>query len=163
MDPRLAILMLLSANNNEPISGKTRLVKLMYILNKEVKKINPNLELYKFYRHLYGPYSDDLIKDLEDLIKEGLVHHRVNETVFPNGGVYVENEYSITEKGLEFLKRHETGLPLAKEKLMELINKIKQKYNKAPLYILIKDVYSKYYPIEDEPRRGLFSIKKLFA
>ena len=101
MDPKLVILMLLSANNNEPISGKTRLVKLMYILNKELKKIKPDLDLYNFYRHRYGPYSDDLIRDVEELIRKGYIIHRVNETVFPQG-VYVENEYSITEKVSSF-------------------------------------------------------------
>lgn len=161
MDPKLVLLMLLSANNNEPISGKTRLVKLMYILNKELKKIKPNLTLYNFYRYRYGPYSDDLIRDIEDLVKKGYISHRLDEKVFPQG-IYVENVYSITEKGLKFLKEHETDLPLPKEKLMELVNKVKQKYNNAPLYILLRDVYTKYYPIE-ESHKGLFGIKKLFT
>ncbi len=149
------ILQLLNSNN-EAIRGKTRLVKLMHITNEILKKKKPEFSVYKFYKHHYGPYSDELVKDVEEMISNGLIGHKEEYIPITSYVGYVENVYWITEKGKEYLEKlaNEINPP---EKILEITQDVKIKYNKISLSRLIRIVYQEY-PIKNEEENN----KKIF-
>jgi uncharacterized protein YwgA len=81
------------------IKGKTRLFKIVYIIEEECKKLKINLDFYKFRPYYYGPYSEELESDLNYLVQEGFVEHSRIVTL----GVE-ENLYRITQKGADYVK-----------------------------------------------------------
>jgi uncharacterized protein YwgA len=117
------------------IKGKTRLFKIVYIIEEECKKLKINLDcFYKFRPYYYGPYSEELESDLNYLVQEGFVEHSRIVTL----GVE-ENLYRITQKGADHVKS--TILPST---ILSIINKVVEKYKDYPLAWLLKDVYEKY-------------------
>jgi uncharacterized protein YwgA len=141
MNKSLFVLQMLLCGEKKPVRGKTRLIKLMYITGKELQKqkLAP-FDFYVFRKHYYGPYSDELVEDIEKLVENGLVKRDV-ELV---SDVYEENIYGITSKGAETLKNaspEELQVLSFVEKIME---RIKGEFNDMPLSFLISDVYAKY-------------------
>jgi uncharacterized protein YwgA len=132
------LLLLLSADNGEPIRGKTRLMKLAYIATRELGKTIP---LYKFRRYYYGPFSDELVDDLESLVHQGLISHS-EELMVSSHAIYVENVYSITERGDHILQEKTSGTSF--RKLLDIVSEVKRKYNHIPLSMLINQVYLNY-------------------
>jgi uncharacterized protein YwgA len=130
------LLLIAGACNGAPVKGKTRLVKLAYIVSNEIKKIS-NFETYSFESYYYGPFSNELINDLEILCKNGLISH---ETKYVNIGYY-ENVYKITEKGKEVLSEKFNNID---NRIIKIVEDIKKKYNDMPLSLLIQEVYKKY-------------------
>ena len=63
----------------EPIIGKTRLMKMVFLFDKEIrskfnlKKTIPITALPKFDSCDYGPFSSQVYEDLEFLVEMGLV------------------------------------------------------------------------------------------
>ena len=52
---------------NEPILGRTKLVKMMFIFEKEISKDffkEKDVSLPEFIPYLYGPYSAQVMDDL---------------------------------------------------------------------------------------------------
>jgi len=137
------LLLLLSADNGEPIRGKTRLMKLAYITTKELDKTIP---LYKFRWHYYGPFSDELVDDLESLAQQGLINHS-EEPIVSSHAIYVENVYSITEQGDHIIQEKKSDPSF--RKLLDIVSKIKWKYNNIPLPMLINEVYLNY-PMKEQ-------------
>ena len=134
------LLSILSVSNRTPVQGKTRLMKLMYIASVELKKENKDIDFYEFRRHYYGPYSDEIVHDLETLAAEGFIRHKIVAYENPYG-VYEENIYQITQRGIEVLERKRSRISLD---ILRLIERVKAKYNNLPLTMLIQEVYTKY-------------------
>jgi uncharacterized protein YwgA len=62
--------MLAHANNGEGIAGRTTFQKMIFILQNKP----PWTKLkYSFIPHDYGPYSQELQVDIDDLIASGLL------------------------------------------------------------------------------------------
>ena len=129
------ILLLLRSNNAEPIYGKTRLVKMMYIIDRKLESMNLKTN-YNFKAHYYGPYSSGLVEDLEKLVKNGLMDC---QTLKKGVLTYV---YSITQRGLtiinEFIKKSEA------KPYLKMVEDVKREYGELPLFTLIDEVYRKY-------------------
>lgn len=142
MSKSLFLLLMLSVCNEEPIRGKTKLVKIMYIAGRELKKLKISVDFYKFYRHYYGPFADELISDLENLIQRNLVDHFVRENI-TNRGIYEENFYRITPEGIIALEANSEEITFFQE-ISNVFMKVKRKYNRVPLSMLIQEVYRKY-------------------
>lgn len=151
MDKKLLILYLLGAGDSKPVRGKTRLVKLMHIINEELKERNPEMVLYTFKPYYYGPYSDELMGDVEKLINEGYIDHRTEFVSVSHYGGYLENVYTLSEKGRDYLQENlpDSNIP---ESILRLIEETKSKYNDIPLSKLIRIVYSKYPLIRKKKR-----------
>jgi len=134
-------LLMLGANENMPISGKTRFVKLMYIASVSLKKEKLLIDFYNFYQHYYGPYNDELIKDIESLSNEGYIHQTVthNPTSY---GVYEENTYFLTEEGKQLFQKYVDKRGV--ERIIRIFEEVKRKYASIPLFALIQEVYTKY-------------------
>lgn len=131
------LLLLLAARDATPICGKTRLVKLMYIADKELKKSGLSTG-YNFYTHYYGPYSKELISDLEKLASEKFVEHQIK----PIGVGISEHVYSMAKD------KHEMVEDLRKRAELQLFVKIfedvKEKYGNMSLFMLMSEVHHKY-------------------
>jgi uncharacterized protein YwgA len=139
----LFLLQMLLCNEQKPVRGKTRLMKIMYITKKELLKLAPLLEFYAFRKHYYGPHSDELAEDIEKLVKNGLVEHKV-ELI---SNVYEENIYKITAKGIETLKNVSSEELQVLSTVARVMEKVKREFNDMPLSFLITEIYAKY-PIE---------------
>lgn len=83
------------------IVGRKKLQKMLFIL----KKLNfPFREKYAF--HFFGPYSEELTLQIEELYNLGLI-----EEVKENQGVYQQYRYQLSTSGQRFLKNFEFHLP----------------------------------------------------
>jgi len=121
------------------IRGKTRFMKLLFLLRKEYSFRRGNF--FKFEPWLYGPFSEDIEMDLSELENQNLISKRAllffEEEASEEKTLY---EYSLTTQGERIareisqdLSRHEI------ETLMEL-----KKFNRMKLKTLLKYVYRKY-------------------
>lgn len=130
------LLLLLWSDNTASIHGKTRLVKLMYIIDKKLELVNLKTN-YTFRRHYYGPYSNELIEDLEKLIQKRLVDRQITWK-----GQVIEHVYSITQEGRkkvdEMIKQNEI------KPYLKVIEDVKKEYGNLPLFTLVDEVYRKY-------------------
>lgn len=132
------LLLLLATDEGEPVRGKTRLVKLLYITSKKLKGTIP---VYEFRWHHYGPFSNEIVDDLEYLAQQGLITHSEEVRVSPYG-FYIENVYSITKEGERVLRGKRSSKSFGKAS--NIAFKVKEKYNHIPLSMLIHEVYVKY-------------------
>jgi len=110
---------------NEPVIGKTRLVKELFLL-RETQKIK---DMYTFEPDKYGPSSDELIKDLDCLIEKELV--KENQSAYGT-------KYLLTPEGIK--KAQELFIGDVKIK----IENVKRNYNEMPLNQLLVYVYSAF-------------------
>ena len=64
---------------NEPICGRTRIIKAMFLFDKEIKKEflkNTELEILKFPEFIawkFGPFSKEIYNDIEFFINNGFI------------------------------------------------------------------------------------------
>lgn len=93
----LLLLLLADGNNgpNEPIEGKTRLQKQLFLSQKKLKdhKID---KPYSFRPYHYGPYCKDIYSDIALLEKDDVV--KEEPKVDNYGGIV--RVFSLTEQGI---------------------------------------------------------------
>jgi len=118
------------------IQGKTRLQKLAFLLDEE--ELGDQFDAYQFRKYDYGPFSKELLEDVESLEKKGLVEIRKSRTLGGNA----RYDYRLTEDGEAVVKdlfdRDETS-PILDDAKSTLSN-----YGDMPLRELIERVYQKY-------------------
>ena len=138
-------LLMVHANGEEPVRGRTRLQKMMFLLWKSMggKGMNGCAGL-GFVPHHYGPYSRQLQDDIEGLIAEGLIEE---EKEASPAGQYMYR-YRATGAGarmaaalVEDPKYKEYGFGGA---AYEEIRGIKSKVNNMEIRDLLEEVYSKH-------------------
>jgi uncharacterized protein len=76
------------------IVGRKKLQKMVYITQKLQYDFNQ-----KFQFHFYGPYSEELTLEVEELCQFGFL-----QEILEDKGNYNVYRYSITDKGKEFLQ-----------------------------------------------------------
>lgn len=60
---------------------KTRLVKLMYLIDFFAKQeLGRKISSIIYNYYYYGPYSDEIVKDIEELKSEGVIVETLGET-----------------------------------------------------------------------------------
>lgn len=130
-------MLLLYVNNRSEIIGRTRLEKLIFLIQKELiekERLQISEDTYEFRPYRFGPFSEDVLDDVELLIGMNIIK-RVNKE-----GTDV---FKITEHGTRVIERL-----LSEEKvprfLLDKIGRIKKRYNDYPLNKLIKEVYQRY-------------------
>lgn len=133
---------LLYANDSEPIIGRTRLQKLVFLIEMEFQESEGQLPLspnsYNFEPYDYGPFSKELYQDIDSLEEQNLVEELREE--YREGEV--RYEYNINDKGEEFVENN-----LSKEEteiVLSLAQEVKDEFNEMDLPDLIKEVYSRY-------------------
>ena len=144
--PRMIyILFLLYAVNGQPIEGRTRLEKLVFLISQKVLT-QPGRRItskkYTFRADRFGPFSEEVYDDFNTLLMFSLVEY--------NGD---KNIYKITNKGNELVNNiiNSNKIPIS---LMADIENIKKQWNNAPLNNILKYVYKNYeeYTVESEIR-----------
>jgi len=154
MITRRDLLLTMIAIGDGSVEGRTRLTKLMYIVKVKLlelvndlrhfllrKKIREILDkYYEFKMHYYGPYSEELIKDLKILENEGFI----TSEIVPLYDFY-QYKYTVTDKGR---RRAEDVIKELPDEILELFKWVKKKYGKAPLTLLLHDVYRTFRKIE---------------
>lgn len=122
---------------NEPVRGKTRLVKEIFLLTKRAPNIEPR---YRFRPDKYGPNSIQLLRDLTDLQKRRLIQSHESF-----GGIV----YSLTQFGVSLTIRLYNSLDKDTKKWLV---ETKTRYNSMPLNHLLNYVYSAYpeYAVKSE-------------
>lgn len=168
------ILLLLYAKGHtgklcEPVSGRTRLMKMVFLFGKEVmpkvrsgQTISPEA-LPDFTPYNFGPFSSQVFGDLEFLVELKFVNVESDKgsEVLPEEtyeyaywqagadpgveereGLPAEERFSLSEIGREFVEQGEAG-QLTPEQ-WALISEFKGRCTKTPLRALLKYLYTKY-------------------
>lgn len=154
---------------NEPIAGRTKITKMLFLFEKELAKkfklnqITGNENIFKFEAWNYGPMSKTIFKDLDFLKNIGFIR---NNTDIPNNLLieevdeynhYIEefadeddsltefkNEvFKLTEKGEQFVQDKNKYKSLTEEQ-KKYLKEFKTKLNRASLRDILKYVYTTY-------------------
>ena len=98
------------------IIGKTRLQKLVFLMDNEI--LGEPIFHYEPYK--FGPYSAKLIAAMDELMELGLIKEKFNEYSDPD--IYV-TEYEISAIGLEKANQMITKInPVKLEKIEEMVH-----------------------------------------
>lgn len=135
------------AHRKEPIQGRTRLQKMIFLLQKEFEEDEGGLPIsdkYSFTPYDYGPFSQPLYADLDELrgendAGEGFIDER-SET-FDKGKV--KYQYVLTPTGKSFVEE-ELADDETFQKILTKAEGIKEEFNHLPLQQVIDRVYSEY-------------------
>ncbi|ELZ05374.1 hypothetical protein C482_02451 [Natrialba chahannaoensis JCM 10990] len=142
MDRKTLPAALLYANEQEHIVGRTRLQKLVFLIEMAFQEEDGSLPLspdsYNFEPYDYGPFSKELYDDIDSLKKQDLIREISEE--YKEGEVrYV---YEIEDQGKQLVENN-----LDKEEMravLRLSSNFKGTFNDDSLPDLIKEVYSRY-------------------
>jgi len=155
---------------NESVRGRTRITKMMYLFKKEVlKHFKKGTEItednfYKFFPWNFGPFSTEVYDDLTFFVLQQFVREEdcFDEPALPeseeeweawldNSGIgqeenrydeYYEREYTLKEKGMNFVRQKLWGDLSNSQK--KLLKEFKAKMTSVPLRALVRYVYSNY-------------------
>lgn len=146
----------------EPIKGRTRLIKTLFLFKEEVwKQFNKTASLSEdvlpnFEAHNFGPYSQQIFEDLEFLIEYEFVKKEYENAKIENDNdfwrdVATDEEklaqseniaYKITDLGKKFIESGELGSLSSTQK--NLLSEFKSRCQRVSLNDLIQYVYQKY-------------------
>jgi len=137
----------------EEIIGKTRLMKLMFLILKE-GEFEKNIEgAISFEPYKYGPFDPEIYDAIEALESMNIIEKINDITDFSpsfEGEEYdTKIKFKLTEKGINKTKKIIDRMP---ENLYKKIESIKIIYSRIPLIQLLHYVYSKYseYAVKSE-------------
>ena len=122
------------ASGRGPLSGKVKLLKLLYEAEREMVSERVRGLTYEFYKWQYGPLSDEALSDFEWLLSNGLVYY--NQEPW---------EIGFSARGEEVLKE---CAPLLREN-KEVLGFIDKVVNRFLLYTgaqIREEVYDQYIP-----------------
>ena len=162
-----------TGEENEPIRGRTRLMKMMFIFEQELYRkfrfdqMIGEDDLPDFSPWLYGPFSRDVFDYIEFFRRIGFVE--VTDTPEGEGSVedadeygqwveetaldeetdhseysdYTEESFRLTAQGLGFVKA--SGLcDSLSENQRSALKEHKARFNRASLYAILQYVYENY-------------------
>jgi uncharacterized protein YwgA len=139
MDRYQWLLLFLYLNKREPIDGRVKLVKEMFLCKSEIKGLK-KLDFYDFSPDLYGPKSDELESDIDSCAKKGLI--KKSHTSETSGEITIVREnYAITDKGIEQLKKFLKRMDV---NVMQKMEKLKMLYNSLSDTFILLHVHTKY-------------------
>lgn len=144
---QLLPLALMYAHNKEPIEGRTRLQKMIFLLQKKFEEDEGGLPIsdkYSFTPYDYGPFSQPLYADLDELrgeeeVGEGLVNERSD--TFDRGKV--KYQYVLTPTGISFIE-DELSDDETFQEILNVAEEVKEEFNHLSLSQVIERVYSRY-------------------
>lgn len=155
-------------NQCEPIRGRTRIMKMVFLFEKEIRRkfnldkaissdILPAFEPYDF-----GPFSSQVFSDLEFLIELGLLGVKPvhEEDILPESGMEYdywqasagidngsigpeyEEDFQLTTLGKQFVQDGEAGSVTKEQE--KALDEFKARCTGVSLRSLLKYVYTKY-------------------
>ena len=146
-------LLMAHANGKEPVRGRTRLQKMMFLLWKGMEgEGRRGLSGLGFVPHHYGPYSRQLQDDMEGLIGEGMIEEEGAESP---AGQYAYR-YRVTERGAAMAEAL-LGDPRYEKygfggRAYEEICDIKKRVNGMGIRDLLEEVYAEHPEYEQYSR-----------
>jgi len=141
MNRKLLPLALMHVGDGEPIEGRTRLQKLVFLMQKRLEELGEDplqSDDYEFIAYDYGPFSKELYDDIDETIARNMVEDREEDL----GEDKVKYDYEIQENGKQWVREQ-----LSEEqahRVLELAEEIKDEYGDVSLSDLIEEVYSRY-------------------
>lgn len=155
---------------NVPISGRTRLMKMGFIFKEELRsdfekdKTFEELALPEYFAWKYGPFSGELLNDLEFLVNQNYINATsrgtpieasIAEAEFAEYDYWVDDmdEFRSREYDEEcFELTQEKGVPKAEEiwgilseNQKNILSEFKKVMNRASLSRILEYVYKKYH------------------
>jgi uncharacterized protein YwgA len=138
IDRELLPLALLKANNGHEIEGRTRLQKMIFLIQQEADEEGLQLPgKYQYVPYDYGPFARGVYDDLDRLKAKNVIQEE--QTEMADGTI----KYNYT-LGSEAKKRLDEVPEEAQERVTEKAQEIKSEFNDMPLPDLIDYVYSRY-------------------
>lgn len=132
-------LVLLGVGDEAPVEGRTRLQKLMFLIQQRLEDQGGAIKWgYSFEPYDYGPFAKALYDDLDELQRRSLVKERercLDDDV-------IQYDYVLTKDGGEYVREkldnsHFDSLTITAES-------VKDEFNDMPLQQLIDYVYTEY-------------------
>lgn len=153
---------------NEPIQGRTKLVKAIFLFEKEYHTnfINGDTNAFEvilpdFFAWKFGPMSTDVLSDLEFFVNINFIkcveikspcdYEEADELISLRDDYsldntseeeYTECSYELSGVGVSYVE--EKILPLVNENQLSLIEDLKKRINRATLKEVLDYTYSKY-------------------
>ena len=143
----LALLYEYSRMFRAPLAGRKKLQKLVFLVDydisgEKVKKLNYSGALFKVF--IYGPYSDEIAEEVENLVKEGYIDEIVVSTGFsPSRIVYRFFDELLSEDGRTYIYKVRQRPKPVKPEVMNRIRYVLEKYGKMTGGELEKEVVNK--------------------
>lgn len=119
------------------ISGRVRFQKLVFLCMKEAGVPMQ----YDFKLHKFGPFANELSRDLQDLTHSGMISAEEITWMSSEGPSFI-TVYSLTKNGKTLTERK--VLPTINEETRNKVQEAVQRYNSMPLNTLLSYVYSNY-------------------
>ncbi len=142
MHERLIPLILAYVGDEEPIDGRTRLQKMVFVVQQELAEsgeLNEH-QRYEFFPYDYGPFSKELAESIDHMIEEGLIDE--DEVEYDDDG-NVKYFYELQPDGQELVEQ-ELGSPEI-QNIVRKAGDIKRRFNEdLSLPEVIDDVYAEY-------------------
>ncbi len=153
---------------NEPVAGRTRLTKMLFLFKKEaLKPFRKGTKIsdenfYEFFAWNFGPFSRDVYDDLTFFELRGFIQKDSTEVeTYPEAAAewdrwldmsrsdsddellseYDDAEFSLTTKGTEFTESLYVSLSNEQKKLLKAF---KAKLVSSPLRAILQYVYTTY-------------------
>lgn len=135
------------AHNEEPIEGRTRLQKMIFLLQKKFEEEDGGLPIsdkYSFTPYDYGPFSQPLYADLDELRGEDSDSEKFvveRSDTFDRGKI--KYQYELTCTGTAFIE-DELADDVKFQEILQKSEEIKGEFNHLSLNQVIERVYSEY-------------------
>lgn len=121
------------------VSGKTKLQKLVYLVQTE-SGIPRWGKVFAFEPYLYGPFSDEVSSVVDQLVGEELVNPD-HYLYVAQGKTGVTSSFELSEKGQQAAERVAKSTPPDQ---LAALRGVVEKYRYEPLPRILDYVYSKY-------------------
>lgn len=129
------------AGREEPINGRTRLQKMVFLLQEKVPEFS---DKYAFRPYDYGPYASNLQMDLDEMIERGVLQEKEWRTPEEKSAF----QYFLTTQGRAFVERVLADKTLAERHALRTVlaaaEEVKSEANRKPLASLLRDVYEEH-------------------
>jgi uncharacterized protein YwgA len=141
MHRKMLPMALLDACEGSCVEGRTRLQKLVFLMEQELDEVSAaSLDSpdYNFIPYDYGPFSKKLYDDLDSLEEAGLIE--VEEEPMADGKV--KYTYQLTERGQSWVQNQLADS--SADKAHSLAEGLAAEYDDMLLSDLIDEVYAEY-------------------
>lgn len=133
MHPQDLLLAVLGATDRQRVEGRTRFMKLVFLLDQET---DVDVD-YEFDGYKHGPFTREVLDDLEELDRKGLIDAQKTSTSSGN----VMYNFKVTSQGEREVDRIRNRRD---EDIVSEIERIVNEYGNKPIFVLLDYVYDEY-------------------
>ena len=164
---------------NEPIRGRTRLMKFLFIFEREIwqaYRFDRSIEkvaMPEFYPWNFGPFSKDVFDDVEFFVRIGMIEvsgggeqeatlEEAEEFAWWQSTTavgessegeeysdYTDEVFQLSDLGKGFIEDARLYESLS-ENQRAILSEYKRRFNDTPLYAILRYVYDKYPEMTDK-------------